>query len=187
MTPQSRLQPLEHPLDKRIMPPQQMMLEIAAGMEHPENIAKRYGFTVAEYQAMAETPYFQQQVVHYEAELRATGVTFARKAAMLAEDLLVDAYQMAKASDDHQQVLETAKWLAKMGRLEPATTQRAESPSGNAGGSAVFQLSINLGGSAPRQETITVDAKVVEVLAVNRDLGTEDAEGNAAGGGITGL
>lgn len=184
MNPIPRLQPLDHPLDKRVMPDQQMLMEIAAGMEEPEHIAQRYGYSVREYQQMAATPYFQQQVVHYEAELRATGVTFARKAAMLAEDLLVDAYKMAKSSDDHAVVLETAKWLAKMGRLEPVTNQRAESPSGNAGGAAVFQLSINLGGGNSRREEITIDAEVVKMLDMNRDLGVEDAESTPVGSGI---
>lgn len=184
MNPQPRLQPLEHPLDNRIMPPQQMLMEIAAGMEEAEAIALRYGYTVRQFHMMAETEYFQQQVMHYEAELRATGVTFARKAAMLAEDLLVDAYQMAKSSDDHAVVLETAKWLAKMGRLEPVTNQRAESPGGNAGGAAVFQLSINLGGGQSRREEIVIDARVVEALEINRDLGADDANGETSSGGI---
>lgn len=163
------------------MPSQQMMMEIASGLEEPEHIAQRYGYTVKQFHQMAAQPYFQQQVVHYEAELRATGVTFARKAAMLAEDLLVDAYQMAKASDDHGTVLETAKWLAKMGRLEPVTTQRAEGSSGNAGGAAVFQLSINLGG---KKEEFTIEGAVKEILAINSDLGVEDAESHPVGGGI---
>lgn len=184
MNPIPRLQELDNPLDKRVMPSQQMMMEIASGLEEPEAIAVRYGYSVREFHQMAEMPYFKQQVIHYEAELRATGVTFARKAAMLAEDLLVDAYQMAKASDDQGVVLETAKWLAKMGRLEPVTTQRSESPAGNAGGSAVFQLSINLGGGAARREEITIDADVIRVLDANSDLGVDDAPSHLVSGGI---
>lgn len=185
MNPLPRLPDLDHPLDKRVMPSQQMMLEIAAGMEEPENIALRYGYSVREFHQMAATPYFQQQIVHLEAELRATGVTFARKAAMLAEDLMEDSYRIAKGSDDPDVVLRTAQWLAKMGRLEPVTTQRAESTGGNAGGSAVFQLSINLGGGQARHEAITIDAAVVRALEGNRDLGVEDVESNPVRSGIS--
>jgi hypothetical protein len=178
-----RLADLDHPLDPRIMPPQQMLLEIAGGMEEPEAVAMRYGYTQRTFRQLRETDAYKQQVIHYEAELRATGVTFARKAAMLAEDLLVDVYQMAKGSHDPDQVLKAAQFMAKMGRLEPVAKEASGGGAGNAGGSAVFAISFNFG-SGTRREDLVIDNAVVREL--NLDLGVTDVESHAVGSGIGG-
>ncbi len=178
MEPIPRLPTLEHPLDARIMPPQQMLLEIAGGMENPQDIAERYGYTPRAFAQLAATDAYKQQVLRYEAELRASGVTFARKAAMLAEDLLVDVYKMAKGSSDPQQVLEAAKFMARMGRLEPVRESAAATP---AGPSTVFTVAFNFGGQQ-KKDTLVIDGELVRQL--NADLGVEDALDQAPAGGI---
>ena len=173
-----RVQELAHPLDKSVMPPQQMLLEIAGGMELPHEIAARYGYTAHDFMRLSSTTWYQSQIVHYEAELRATGVTFSRKSAMLCEDLLEDVYKFAKESRDPEYVLKAAQWTGKMGRLEPVK-EAATGAVGNAGGSAVFQVSFNFSGQGGQPAPFKVD--LAGVAALNSDLGVEDVIDNSVG------
>lgn len=176
MKPIPRTVDLAHPLHKGVMPPQQMLLEIAGGMEEPAVIASRYDYTYSEFLALSETTWYRSQIVHFEAELRATGVTFSRKAAMLCEDLMEDVFKMAKVSTDPEYVLKAAQWTAKMGRLEPVKETAAVA--GNAGGSAVFQISF--GFSQPGAQPLTVDVQTV--AQINADLGVDDVEYSSVAG-----
>lgn len=57
------------------------------------------GITPAEYQAISGNPQFQRYVDAYSNELRDSGFSFASKAKILAEDLLVTSYHMARDPD----------------------------------------------------------------------------------------
>lgn len=57
------------------------------------------GITPVEYQAISGNPQFQRYVDTYANELRDSGFSFAAKAKILAEDLLVTSYHMARDPD----------------------------------------------------------------------------------------
>lgn len=77
----------------------------------------------------------------YRSELKEKGYTFKTKAAMQAEDLLADAYFIAKDCEISPAVrLDAMKWMAKVAGLEPDQRQAGTGVSG--GG---FQVNINLG------------------------------------------
>ena len=57
------------------------------------------GITQTEYDLIATNPQFQRYVDTYSNELRDSGFSFAAKAKILAEDLLVTSYHMARDPD----------------------------------------------------------------------------------------
>src|SRR5258705_3522440 len=130
--------------DKRIMPNPKMMLELASGLEEGWEIADRYGYSDREWAEMSAQEGFQKQIAALQAEMKLNGVTFARKAAMMAEDLLTDLFVLAKQSKSLSEVLEVARFAARMGRLEPQTGDKA----GGTGGGNQFAIQFNFS-SAP--------------------------------------
>jgi len=169
------LVPRNDAIDQRIIANPKMMLEIAAGLEPGEVIAERYGMSGEEFASLAASEGFQKQIGALVAEMKLNGVTFSRKAAMVAEDLLMDLFVMARSSKSLQDVLEVAKFAAKMGRLEPVTTEKG----GAAGGGNVFAIQFNFQNQSPKTLTLEglaggLPAKMIE--QINSDLGTLDAD-----------
>jgi hypothetical protein len=137
-------------IDNRVIANPKMMLEIAAGLENGEVVAERYGMTRAEYTALSGSEGYQKQLAALVAEMKLNGVTFARKAAMVAEDLLMNLFVMASNSKSLAEVLEVAKFAAKMGRLEPVATDKG----GVAGGGNVFAIQFNFAHQPPKTLTL---------------------------------
>jgi len=116
-----------------------MILEVAAGIRHPADIAADYGYSETEWFALQEFEPFVKAVENKKAELRASGYTFRMKAAVAAEDLLEDVYAKAKDPDSsfHTQ-LETLKFMARAAGLEaPVRAEQTNTPA--------FSITINLG------------------------------------------
>lgn len=94
---------------------------------------------------------FQALVKYYITELQQNGYTFRMKAALQAEDLLQDAYLMAKSKHTPATVrADLIKWHAKVAALEP----RDKEPGGYMGAGG-FSVHINLGDS---QKSVTLAA-----------------------------
>mgnify|MGYP001559824442 CR=1 FL=1 len=70
--------------------PPQLVLEVAYGVEDPELIAARHGFSDSEWLLLKAHAPFVKQVEDKKAELKASGYTFRMKSAFIAEDLLDD-------------------------------------------------------------------------------------------------
>jgi hypothetical protein len=162
--------------DKRLNPPPKMLLEIASGFEEGWEIADRYGYTTREWEQMNSQDGFQKQVAALRAEMKLSGVTFQRKAAMIAEDLLADLMVMAKNSRNLSDILEVARFAAKMGKLEPVTGERSAG-----GGGTTFAVQFNFAGAPPQSVQITPDV----IRQINADLGGGDEtdDGVVRGGG----
>lgn len=135
---------------KTLMPNPQMMLEIASGLEEGWEIADRYGYTTREWEQMSAQEGFQKQIAALTAEMKLSGVTFQRKAAMIAEELLTDILIMAKNSKSLSELLDVARFAARMGKLEPQTGDK-----GSAGGGTTFAVQFNFSGAPPQQMTVT--------------------------------
>lgn len=124
--------------------PAEMVDSIALGMEDELVVAARHGFSVEQYRRLEKLRPFQVAVASRRADFEKQGLTFKLKRSMQADDLWDDVYLMAKGSNvPLMQKAEVATRLAKLGGLEP----KEEKGAGAAGPG--FQISINLGGSAP--------------------------------------
>jgi hypothetical protein len=165
--------------DKRLMPDPKMLLEVASGFEEGWEIADRYGYTTREWEQMSSSEGFKRQVAALQAEMKLNGVTFQRKAAMIAEDLLTDLMVLAKGSKNLGDILEVARFAAKMGKLEPVTGERV-----GGGGGTTFAVQFNFAGAPPQSVQITPEV----IRQLNADLGGSDAgdDGVVRGSGGTG-
>lgn len=160
--------------DRRVVVPPGLLLEVATGLEDGWEIADRYGYTTREWEAMSSQEGFKKQVAALQAEMKLNGVTFQRKAALLAEDLLEDVYRLAKNSKSIADVQSAAKFFAHMGRLEPATGEKG----GSGGSGNQFSITFNFSGQQPQKiEAAQVVAPTV-IAALNSDLGIPDADSN---------
>lgn len=152
--------------------PPKLVLEVAYGVEPPEEIAERYGFSRTEWLLLKEHKPFVKQVEDKKEELRAGGYTFRMKSAVIAEDLLGTLYLKAKEEDaSFHTILETVKLTAKAAGFE--APQKEETNTGSS-----FQITINLGGgksvhvgasaAQPQNSIIDIDP---EPLDYDIDLG----------------
>lgn len=145
--------------------PQQMVLEIAYGVENPWAIAERYGFTEDQWLDLKTHEPFIKQVDAKKIELKSSGVTFRLKAQMASEDLLEQIYLKAMAPDAPFSVqMESFKVLTKAAGLDAPAKEAGEKQ-------AQFSISINLGGgksvqiginTAQAQPDDVVEAEVVD-------------------------
>jgi hypothetical protein len=147
--------------DRRVSVPPALLMEVAAGLEEGWEIADRYGYTSREWEEMEKQEGFQKQVAALRAEMKLSGVTFQRKAALLAEDLLEDVYRLAKNSKSIGDVQGAAKFFAQMGRLEPNAHEKGSSGGGNGG----FSITFNFSGQQPQ----TIEAAQVVAPADARE------------------
>lgn len=129
--------------------PQELILNIAIGMEEPAVIAARYGIEGADWANLQAYRPFQIAVEKQKAELEASGLTFRVKAKALTEDVFEEAYKIARSNDATlMQKLEFIKLGAKLADMEPkANTQVAAGPG--------FSISINF--STPKPENKVID------------------------------
>ncbi|MFZ6731973.1 hypothetical protein ACO0LG_08650 [Undibacterium sp. Ji42W] len=79
--------------------PPEMLLDIAAGIEEPVDIAFRYGFSASEYIKLSQSQEFLREINIQRAENDRTGVT-ARNKAGLFYDVLADAYFKRLLAED---------------------------------------------------------------------------------------
>lgn len=125
---------------------QELILNIAMGMEEPSAIAARYGIEGDDWAKLQAYRPFQIAVEKQKAELEASGLTFRVKAKALTEDVFEEAYKIARSNDATlMQKLEFIKLGAKLADMEPkANTQVAAGPG--------FSISINF--STPKPNTV---------------------------------
>lgn len=125
---------------KRILDvPPQLVLEVAYGVEDPEQIALRHGFSDSEWLLLKDHAPFIKQVEDKKAELKAGGYSFRLKSSFIAEDLLDDLYKKAKEQDASFSVLlETIKFTSKAAGLD-APVKSDQAPG------AKFSITIDLG------------------------------------------
>lgn len=99
----------------------EMVAELALGQDPPNEIAQKYGFTVAEFQQLNAQTWFGEAVYRKREELQANGVTFLAKAGMMAEEMWQDIYRTSKTDGqmrmEHR--IEAAKQLTDIAGLKP--------------------------------------------------------------------
>lgn len=127
------------PTKRMLDVPAQMVLEIAYGVEQPERVAEKFGFSPVEWEQLKGHDPFVRQVDEKKAELKASGYSFRMKAAIAAEDLLEDVYKAAKeeGSSFHTK-LESVKFFARAAGLDQPVKQQQDT-------GPAFSITINLG------------------------------------------
>lgn len=130
---------------------QDMIVALATGLEDPDAIAARYGFTGWKWTQLKKWPPFQQAVQAQVAEFEKNGATFKLKAKALTEDVFEDAYKIARSNDATlMQKLEFIKLGAKLADMEPKQNAQVATGPG-------FSISINFSTPRPEPKTITID------------------------------
>lgn len=74
-------------VEKALRVPPEMVLQIASGLDTPEDIAKRYGFSEEEFAALSTWVPFQQEVAKVRAELEKSGFDFVIDSRVKAKEL----------------------------------------------------------------------------------------------------
>jgi len=122
--------------------PAEMVLALAQGLEDPEVIAERCGFTPEQWEKLKDYRPLQIAVAAKKAELERDGWIVRQKAAMGA-DMLLDQLIVQSMSNETSlgAKLEVFKTLVKVGNLEPKE-EKAPPPGSS------FQIQINLGGQS---------------------------------------
>lgn len=139
------------------------------GARRPLNeIIASEGITAAEYDQISKNPQFKRYYTQYCKDLSENGFSFEAKSKVLAEDLLPEAYRMARDPDVPAPVrAKMIENIVEWGNLKPKASQLAVT-----GGSG-FSISINFPDSVPKAEIKDInaaeDAEIVEIIE-------EDAE-----------
>lgn len=150
--------------------PPEMITELAMGNSDPITIAKKYDYTLEDYMQIATYEWFHREVANRKSQLESEGFTTKAKMASLAEDLLVDVYAAAKLSDSINAKLDVAKYLSKIGGLEPQ-------PGIQSVGGAGFSVTINFPTPAVGANPTTQDQQhSITIEGVSTSLDVEDAE-----------
>lgn len=111
----------------------------AHDMESDEDLCATYNLTPLQLESLRKTPQYREQYRRFATEIQQRGTTFRIKAQLAAEELLVDAFQMAKTSTTPAAVrLDAMKWLANVAGLSEAKDKAATAPT------IPVQININL-------------------------------------------
>lgn len=101
--------------------------DIALGIDSTEEVLKRYGVDPATYEEWCNNPVFTRTISELQRYIRDNGLSFKAKARIQAEDLLDVAYKLTYSPDTPANVrADLIKWIAKMGELEPKSTERQQ-------------------------------------------------------------
>ena len=137
--------------------PQELILNVAIGMEDPKEVASRYGFEGLKWEKLQSWKPFTDAVAAKRAELEASGITFKIKAKALTEDVFEDAYRIARSNDATLlQKLEFIKLGAKLGDMEPKTSAQVQAGPG-------FSITINLAPQKTEAVTVDEDTEVAQI------------------------
>lgn len=122
--------------------PPEMIVAIAQGLEEPDDIAARHGFTGDKWEKLKNWKPFITAVAEHRSELERSGYTFRVKARFMAEDLLEETFVKAKNPETSlAQKLQVTQFLTRVAGLEPKEDK-------NGLGGEGFSVTINMNGSA---------------------------------------
>jgi hypothetical protein len=118
-------------------------------MDEPLDVAKSYGFTEEEFNALCQWEPFQLQIKLKKSELAAGGYTFKVQNAYYAEEVGKKLFMRTHDPElSTGQLLDAYRTFTKFADLEPRPTQTQQAGPG-------FSININL--AQPPTKTITVE------------------------------
>ncbi len=97
-----------------------MVLELALGVEEPDDVLARYGVNEAEWRAIEPNPAFRRELAEMSRQVQEEGLSFKAKARIQAESYLMDLDAMVADRETPPSVrLEAIKSAVRWGELEP--------------------------------------------------------------------
>ena len=100
--------------------PPQLIWECAAGLENPDSIAARFGFSDEKWERLKQWPPFIHAVQNQRAEFERNGMTFRLKAGLMAEEMMSQMFKQAIANDTSiMQKLSVFNSLVDVAGLKP--------------------------------------------------------------------
>lgn len=133
------------------------------GAQRPtQEIAASEGITDAEFDQIKQDPQFKRYLEAYERDLRENGFSFSAKSKVLAEDLLPDAYYLAKDTNIPPAVrVKMIENLVEWGELKPKKDQ------GQLAVGSGFSITINLPDSDQKDEKIVLEHEETAIIEQN--------------------
>ena len=133
------------------------------GAQRPtQEIAASEGITDAEFDQIKQNPQFKRYLEAYERDLRENGFSFSAKSKVLAEDLLPDAYYLAKDTNIPPAVrVKMIENLVEWGELKPKKDQ------GQLAVGSGFSITINLPDSDQKDEKIVLEHEETVIIEQN--------------------
>jgi hypothetical protein len=139
--------------EKALRVPAEMVLQIASGLDQPEEIAARYGYDADTFAKLKEWLPFVQEVAKVRAELEKSGYDFTLDSRLKAKELSNNIFLRAMASDaTFGQVHDAFRTFTEFADLKPKQVQSNTAPS-----SAGFSINIVLNGDKGRPRNVTID------------------------------
>lgn len=143
----------------------EMVAELALGIDPPLDIAAKYNVSAAELQELQALPWFQEAIYRKRDEFSASGMTFAAKAGMMAEELWQKLYVEAMttaARTEHK--IDIATKLTDIAGLKPKIAAANAGPAG-----PQFQITINLPSDmqGPSQRKVEARTTAAEPLVLD--------------------
>lgn len=134
--------------------PPQLIWECAAGLENPDSIAARFGFSDEKWERLKQWGPFITAVQAQRSEFERNGMTFRLKAGLMAEEMMSQMFKQAIANDTSiMQKLSVFNSLVDVAGLKPDK----KAVDTNVQAAPKFSITINIPqaqGPAP----ITIDA-----------------------------
>jgi len=133
--------------------PPQLVWECAAGLEDPDHIAARFGFTDQKWERLKQWPPFIHAVQNQKAEFDRNGMTFRLKAGLMAEEMMTQMFKQSISNDSSiLQKLSVFNSLVDVAGLKP--DKKAVDSSAQA--APKFSITINIP-QATAPTPITID------------------------------
>jgi hypothetical protein len=109
--------------EKALRVPAEMVVQIASGLDAPEDIASRYGYTPEEFTALKAWTPFVQEVAKCRAELEKSGFDFVLDSRLKAKELSNVIFLRAMNTDaTFGQVHDAFRTFTEFADLKPKTT-----------------------------------------------------------------
>jgi hypothetical protein len=138
---------------KALRVPAEMVLQIASGLDQPEEIAARYGYDADTFAKLKEWLPFVQEVAKVRAELEKSGYDFTLDSRLKAKELSNNIFLRAMASDaTFGQVHDAFRTFTEFADLKPKQVQSNATPQ-----TAGFSINIVLNQTPKNPKTVTID------------------------------
>jgi hypothetical protein len=164
--------------EKALRVPAEMVLQIASGLDTPQDIAQRYGYTEEEFVALSQWTPFVQEVAKCRAELEKSGFDFVLDSRLKAKELSNVIFLRALAPDaTFGQVHDAFRTFTEFADLKPKSVENGSRTLNAPPG---FSISIVFKGEKPSgtpviDVTPTVDTPPREIMGTRNPFTVETA------------
>jgi hypothetical protein len=139
---------------KALRVPAEMIFQVASGLDAPEAIALRYGYTEDEFKALSSWTPFVQEVAKVRAELEKSGYDFTLDSRLKAKELSNVIFLRAMSTDaTFGQVHDAFRTFTEFADLKPKQKENQSLTPGHTG----FSINIILNPDSGKNKTHVID------------------------------